>query len=127
MHDPLLEIPHQSNPHHRGGRYVRMDAMDLRSFDLEIFAGGRLLSNSAWKASKSSSARHRRRKSVDVSAGPHRPHRPDLSLGESGRRQHKSLAIILASSYRPQSVGNGLRSICRDIFDSIDPNEASTA
>jgi hypothetical protein len=31
MHDPLLEIPHQSNPHHRGGRHVRMDAMDLRS------------------------------------------------------------------------------------------------
>jgi hypothetical protein len=30
MHDPLLEIPRQSNPHHRGGRHVRMDAMDLR-------------------------------------------------------------------------------------------------
>jgi hypothetical protein len=41
MHDPFLEIPHQSNPHHRGGRHVRMDAMDLRSFDLEIFRANR--------------------------------------------------------------------------------------
>ncbi len=38
MHAPLLEIPHQSNPHHGSRRHAWMDAVDMRNFELSIFS-----------------------------------------------------------------------------------------